>query len=147
MRVSRYALALVVPVPLMLITAYYTSSLIHSYLAPPPVAGKERVSLPDLQVKEARVKKDVIESLSYLEIRKPGRLEAVSPREEGVPERPPSYRVTFTYVGVRRNYAIINGLLFREGDHISPHERIVKITREGVLLSGRWGERWLKVLE
>jgi len=145
-RISRYTLLLIVPVPLMFLLAHYTSSLIHQHLTLPS-AGKESVSLPDLQVKEAKVMTDVVEALSYIEIRRPKKAEVVRQTEEGIPEEPPSYRVTFTYVGVRKNYALINGVLFKEGDHISPYERIVKITREGVLLSGRWGERWLRVLE
>ncbi len=56
---------------------------------------------------------------------------------------PPFYKVSFIYIGTNR-YTIINGKLYSEGDRISPEERIIKISKEGVLLKGKWGERWIK---
>ncbi|WP_293446076.1 hypothetical protein [Persephonella sp.] len=60
------------------------------------------------------------------------------------PEQPPPfYKISFIYIGKSR-YTIINGKLYTEGDKVSPEERIVRISKEGVLLKGKWGERWIK---
>ena len=56
---------------------------------------------------------------------------------------PPFYKISFIYIG-RSRYTIINGKLYREGDRISPDEKIVRISKNGVLLKGKWGERWIK---
>lgn len=147
MRVSRYIILLLAPVPVLMFVAYQVSSFIHSHLIhQPPPPGKELARLPDLQFKEAEQKKGVLDMIGLIDVRGWKLKETPAQLTEKEPERPPSYRVTFTYVGPRKSYAIINGRLFKEGDPVSPAERIVKITREGVLLSGRWGERWLPVV-
>ncbi|NPA58428.1 MAG: hypothetical protein GXN94_03935 [Aquificae bacterium] len=58
-------------------------------------------------------------------------------------EQPPQYKVSFIYIGKGR-YAIINGKLYKEGDILPSDEKIVKITKNGVLIKGKWGDRWLK---
>jgi hypothetical protein len=149
MRVNRYLLLVALPVPILALTAYQVSSLLHSRLltVPPPVAGKEKVPLPDLQFKEAEFNREVLDLMALIEVKRPKPAPKPQPARKELQEKPPAYRVTFTYIGLKKSYAIINGQLFEEGDHVSPYERIVKITREGVLLSGRWGERWLPLLE
>lgn len=57
---------------------------------------------------------------------------------------PPKLRVT-TIVISKERVAVIEGRLFKEGDVIHSGERIVKITRDGVLLEGRWGRRWVYI--
>ncbi|WP_457627668.1 hypothetical protein [Persephonella sp.] len=61
-------------------------------------------------------------------------------------EPPPAYRISFIYIG-NGSYAIINGRLYKEGDRISPDEKIIKISPDGVLLRGKWGDRWIKFSE
>lgn len=98
---------------------------------------KELPRLPDFQLIVAE--EVPVEYLSRVRILA-GKPEKAGPGEaEG---KPPPYRLSFTFVG-RKKYAIINGKLFREGERISPHERIVRISEGKVLLSGRWGKRWL----
>ncbi len=141
----RYILLLVLPVPITALLSYYVSSFVHENLKlTEPLTVKDVSGIPDLQVKSANFDPEVVNLLASVEVRKK---EEIPVQVMERPEKPPQYRVTFTYVGLKKNYAIINGMLFREGDPVSPDERVVKITREGVLLSGRWGERWLRVVE
>ena len=113
-------------------------------------SGKEFSQLPDFQIVEFRMDEKAFDYVSYLYIppkvviKKEERESTVEAKKE---EKPPSYKVTFTYVGAVRSFAIIDGRLFREGDMVSENERIIKIKRDGVLLSGKWGERWIKILE
>ncbi|MDQ7056696.1 MAG: hypothetical protein Q9M89_09710 [Persephonella sp.] len=60
-------------------------------------------------------------------------------------EKPPQYTISFIYIGKGR-YVIINGKLLKEGENISKNEKIIKIYRDGVLLKGKWGERWIRFL-
>jgi len=102
---------------------------------------KESLELPDFQLMTAeRVE---VKALSALRIAPGG--SAGRPRVAA--EKPPAYRLVFTYLGKRKRYAIIDGRLVTEGERISPHERVVKITEEKVLLSGRWGKRWLTLVD
>ncbi len=141
----RYILLLVLPVPITALLSYYVSSFVHENLKlTEPLTVKDVSGIPDLQVKSTNFDPEVVNLLASVEVRKK---EEIPVQVMERPEKPPQYRVTFTYVGLKKNYAIINGMLFREGDPVSPDERVVKITREGVLLSGRWGERWLRVVE
>ncbi|MBK3331624.1 hypothetical protein GWK41_00925 [Persephonella atlantica] len=60
-------------------------------------------------------------------------------------EKPPRYLISFIYIGKSR-YVIINGKLLKEGENVSKDEKIVKIYTDGVLLKGKWGERWIRFL-
>ncbi len=145
---NKYIILLALPVPVLALLAYYVSSYVHTkMILLTPAPGKQIAELPDLQVKEAEFDPEVVTLLSAVDVKRPVPTEPRRPVSLEKPERPPTYRVTFTYVGERRNYAIINGMLLKEGDPVSQYERVVKITREGVLLSGKWGERWLPVVE
>ena len=152
MKVRKSLLMVLFPVAVGAISGYLTSGaildLINKGLSLP--SGKEFVQLPDFQIVEFRMDEKAFEYVSYLYIppkvvkRKEERESPVEAKEE---EKPPSYKVTFTYVGAVRSFAIIDGRLFKEGDMVSENEKIVKIKRDGVLLSGKWGERWIKILE
>ncbi len=61
-------------------------------------------------------------------------------------EKPPQYKISFIYIGNSR-YAIINGRLLKEGENISKDEKVIKIHKNGILLKGRWGERWIRFLK
>ncbi len=70
---------------------------------------------------------------------------AVKPKTAQKKESPPQYKISFIYIGKDR-YVIINGKLLKEGENISRDEKIIKIYRDGVLLKGKWGERWIRFL-
>ena len=89
--------------------------------------------------KEKKVDTDLLQTLLYI---KPYTIKTV--KKTKVPQKPPSfYKISFIYIGKNR-YTIINGKLYTEGERISPEEKIIKITKNGVLLRGKWGERWIK---
>ncbi|SNZ02884.1 Type II secretion system protein B [Persephonella hydrogeniphila] len=67
-------------------------------------------------------------------------------KKETLEKPPPEYKISFIYIGKNR-YVIINNRLYKEGDRISPDEKIVRITKDGILLNGKWGERWIKFLK
>ena len=152
MKIRKSFLMLLIPVAIGAIGGYLTArailKLINEGLSLP--SGKEFLQLPDFQIVEFRMDEKAFEYVSYLYIppkvvkRKEERESPVDAKEE---QKPPQYRVTFTFVGAVRSFAIIDGRLFREGDMVSENEKIVKIKRDGVLLSGKWGERWIKILE
>ena len=98
---------------------------------------KELPRLPDFQLIVAE--EVPVNYLSGVRIGAVKRQRAELRKEEA---KPPSYRLSFTFLG-KKKYAIINGRLFREGERVSPDERIVRISEGKVLLSGRWGRRWL----
>ncbi len=102
---------------------------------------KELPRLPDFQLIVAE--EVPVRYLSEVSIGAVRRQRAELRKEEA---KPPSYRLSFTFLG-KKKYAIINGRLFREGERVSPHERIVRILEGKVLLSGRWGRRWLMLGE
>ena len=56
---------------------------------------------------------------------------------------PPKYKLTFIYIGTKGRYAIINGVIMREGGPVSSEEKVVKIEKDRVLLDGKWGKRWI----
>ncbi|EDP76669.1 hypothetical protein [Hydrogenivirga sp. 128-5-R1-1] len=148
MKLTVYKLMLLLPVPLSVVVGYYVSGLLASGVEERlvPTTGKELHTLPDFEFKEVEFNPEVVNVLSYIDL-KPKKAEK-PPAETGKePEKPPTYVLSFTYVGERRRYAIINGMLVKEGDRLSPEEKVVRITREGVLLSGKWGKRWLRVSE
>ncbi len=58
---------------------------------------------------------------------------------------PPTYRISFIYLGKRR-YVIIDNKLWSEGDTLPYGEKILRITKDGILVTGKWGERWIKFL-
>ncbi|WP_457623257.1 hypothetical protein [Persephonella sp.] len=60
---------------------------------------------------------------------------------------PPEYNISLIYIGVNKRFAIINGQIYKEKDRISSDEVVKKIFKDGVLLDGKWGERWIKFLK
>jgi len=152
MKIRKSLLLTAIPLIIGAGGGYITSGaildLINKGLSLP--SGKEFTQLPDFQIVEFMTDEKAFDYVSYLYI-PPKVVEKVEERagtdEKKQEEQPPSYRVTFTYVGALRSFAIIDGKLFREGDMVSENEKIVKINRDGVLLSGKWGERWIKILE
>ena len=96
----------------------------------------------DFEFKEKKEKKvdiDLLQSLLYV---RPYTVK--KDEKKKIPRKPPpQYKISFIYIGKNR-YTIINGRLYREGDMISPDEKIVRISKNGVLLKGKWGERWIE---
>ncbi len=121
----------------------FLSDQMESYLS--VEEGKETVRIPDLHFIRSQLVEEALSVLSYIPIK--FNAEGDKHTEEKITGKPPQYKLTFTYTGSKKRYTIINGMLFKEGDMVSPDERIIKITREGVLLSGKWGKRWLYIGE
>ncbi len=150
MKVPKHLIYLVAPVPLILGATYYLSSLAVPYLEGLFLKrSKELPGVPDFQFQEVKLDRRAFEVLRSIELKR--KVEVPVERAEAQevqrpPEKPPAYRVQFVFLGEKK-YAIIDGRLFKEGDPVSPEEKIVKITRKGVLLSGRWGKRWLYLIE
>ncbi|WP_457634558.1 hypothetical protein [Persephonella sp.] len=96
----------------------------------------------DIEFTEKKEKKVDIEFLQTVLNIKPYSVKTAN--KVKTPEKPPPfYKISFIYIGKNR-YTIINGKLFTEGEKVSPEEKIVRISKEGVLLKGKWGERWIK---
>jgi len=148
MRVPKYLLYLLLPVPLTLLLSYYLSSkgvsLLESHLVGGRDEGLKRMS--DFELQEVKQDKRGVEMLSYVELRPKVEKTAQTEVTQERLQEPPSHKVQLVFLG-RRNYAIVDGRLLREGEDLSPEERVVRITKDGVLVSGRWGKRWLRVLE
>ncbi len=146
MRLKRYHLLLLIPPVVSLALAYFFSEFLVSLAKDLllPSTGKGFASLPDFEVKRERMETEVMDYLALLKVeeRIPARVQIEKDKEE-----PPAYSVSFTYVGPKRGYAIINGALVKEGDRLPSGEGVVKITKEGVLLEGRWGRRWVYILK
>ena len=53
-------------------------------------------------------------------------------------------KVTFIMVTPRKKMAIIDGRMVREGDLMENH-RVIKIYKDRVLLTGKGGEKWLRL--
>ena len=58
----------------------------------------------------------------------------------------PTYDISFIYIGKHR-YVIIDNKLWSEGDTLPYGEKILRITKDGILVTGKWGERWIKFLK
>lgn len=148
MRVPKYLLYLLLPVPLTLLLSHYVSSkgvsLLGSHLVRGMDEGLKRIS--DFELQEVKPDKRGVEMLSYVELRPKVEKTVQTEVPQERPQEPPSHKVQLVFLG-RRNYAIVDGRLLREGEDLSPEERVVRITKDGVLVSGRWGKRWLRVLE
>ena len=143
MKARKYLLFLAVPLAVAVGMSFYASSLIISYMRDDlrVIGGERPPSIPVVRSLHAGESRELAEFLSYLSI-KP--TPAYLPKKTG--ERPPAYRLQLVLLG-EENYAIINDMLFREGDILPSEERIVRITREGVLLSGKWGKRWIYLIK
>lgn len=155
MKVGPFLLMLLVPPILALVAAYYAEDFFFKRLESFAKPRKPSLQIPQLVgIPEPTFDRENIKALRSLfkEEEKP-----ISKIPQGVPlpkpvqgqkeqeKPPPSYTLSFVFLGPEGNYAIINGKVFREGDRVSPDERIVKITKEGVVLEGRWGRRWLYI--
>lgn len=149
MRINRYIYYLLVPVPVVVLAAYYLSFALTSYLGSLFIdkTDKKHIGVPDFELQEVKFDTKVVEALSHINLKPVFKeeLEKKEPAGETL-KKPPSYSLQFVFIG-RKRYAIVNGKLFMEGEHISPDEKIVKITKRGVLLYGRWGKRWLYVVD
>ena len=152
MKPNKSLLLLLLPLVLGGIGGYITAGLVldlvNRIVSLP--SGKDFAQLPDFQFVDYTMDSRAFDYVGYLYIPLPRVIvkeeKEIEPIEEKQ-EKPPPYRVSFTFVGAIRSFAIIDGRLFKEGDMVSKDEKIVKIMRDGVLLSGKWGRRWLRILE
>ncbi len=143
MRIGIYNLMLMVPVAIAGAVFFLLKDSYVSVLRQTFVKGKEPVYIPDFQVVDIG---DVLKEARVLaEIKVVTREEEDLYEEEDKALEPPNYRLTFTFVGKRR-YAIIDGNLYREGDKLK-YERLIKVEKNRVLLDGRWGKRWVYLLD
>ncbi len=147
MRFNRYALLLIAPLPVALLIGYYAGFFVESMVREAVLRAEDKQypQVPDFEVKEIALSPEVFEVLSEVKLKRGKVQKQVAEKKEV--KAPPSYRLSFTYVGPKSRYAIINGRLVKEGEMLSEEERVIRITRKGVLLSGRWGRRWLWVGE
>ncbi len=76
-----------------------------------------------------------VKNLKIVKIKKP---------KEKVPP-PPVYRISLIYIRDGKKYVVINGRILTEGSRLSDKEYIVKIEKDGVLVNGAWGYRWIKL--
>lgn len=153
MKLSRFKLMLILPIPIAVAVGYYGSQYIKVLVADliKEHTRKGTAQVPDIELIKGDLDKEVLKVLASLRIggegnregSKGGASEAGTQKQVG----PPNYELSFTYISSGKKYAIINGMLFTEGQNVSSEERIIKITKEGVLLSGKWGKRWLKVVD
>ncbi|RLJ70129.1 hypothetical protein BCF55_0393 [Hydrogenivirga caldilitoris] len=148
MKLTKYKLMLFLPVPLSAIAGYYLAGILALFMEASitPRTDKDFAQLPDFQLMKVDFDPEVANLLSYIKVKRI-KEEKIPQTVEAQAEQPPQYTLSFTYVGEKKKYAIINDTLVKEGDMLSMEERVVKITREGVLLSGKWGKRWLRVSE
>ena len=155
MKFPRWAIWLLAPLPLAVAGGYLSSKLFTGAWV--YILGRVNTGgldgMPELAISEIKKYRlaDIKNAVNLLYLPPPPQVTRVEePAQETSqkpPEKPPEYTVIFTYVGLLKSYAIINGRLLKEGDMVSNEERIIKIKRDGVLLSGRWGKRWIKVLK
>lgn len=75
----------------------------------------------------------------------PLRKKITIPKVDIKKQPPPVYNISMVYIGVNKKFAVINNRLLTEGDFISDKEYIVLIKKDGILLDGAWGKRWLKI--
>ena len=59
----------------------------------------------------------------------------------------PSYKIVYIYIGAHKKYVFINGKLLKEGDKITESDRVVKIKKDKVLIAGKWGKAWFKLIK
>ncbi len=153
MNFPKWALWLLAPVLGAVVSGYLLSQFLAGVLAflIGSVDVRSLGNIPRISLDKEEELKDIKIAISYLYIHSPPPVTTAETVPENVPqeppEKPPQYRVIFTYVGLIKSYAIINGRLLKEGDKVSNVERIIKIKKDGVLLSGKWGKRWIKVIE
>lgn len=57
---------------------------------------------------------------------------------------PPEYEPSSIYVGKSYKFVTLDGDVYREGQTVH-EEKILKIERDKILLSGPWGKRWVFV--
>ncbi|HIQ31470.1 MAG TPA: hypothetical protein EYH49_04840, partial [Aquifex aeolicus] len=128
MKARKYLLFLAVPLAVAVGMSFYASSLIISYMRDDlrVIGGERPPSIPVVRSLHAGESRELAEFLSYLSIKPPPPPPAYLPKKTG--ERPPAYRLQLVLLG-EENYAIINDMLFREGDTLPSEERIVRITR------------------
>ena len=153
MNFPKWALWLLAPVLGAVVSGYLLSQFLAGVLVflIGSVDVRSLGNIPRISLDKKEELKDIKIAISYLYIHSPPPANTAETVPEDVPkeqpEKPPQYRVIFTYVGLIKSYAIINGRLLKEGDKVSNVERIIKIKKDGVLLSGKWGKRWIKVIE
>ncbi len=155
MKVGPFLLILLIPPLLALVVAYYAESFLFKQLESFAKPKRTSFQIPQMvNMPEPTFDRENIKALRRLfkeeeerSFKAPQGVPLPKPaqRQEKQEKPPPSYTLSFVFLGPEGNYAIINGRVFKEGDRVSPDERIVKITKEGVVLEGRWGRRWLYI--
>jgi hypothetical protein len=68
----------------------------------------------------------------------------LAPAEDGTPSQQPALSVSLIVVGRGKKFAIISGIVTKEGD-IVDRQKVVRIERDKVLLRDNEGERWLRL--
>ncbi len=125
--------------------SYFLSVYLHNYLKDIVISQAKQIKprIIQIQVKRKELQTDFLEAFSLISFEKIEEQVIVKQNSQGDGKNsPPSYRVTFIFLGEKK-FAIVNGILFREGDRISPEEKIIKIKEDGIILYGKWGERWI----
>ncbi len=104
------------------------------------------LKIPEIDFKIRKSPKIYQETVSSLLEIKPYKAPLQMDRPANINKNPaPSYKISFIYIG-KNKYVIINNKLWSEGDTLPSGEKILRITRNGILVTGKWGERWIKFL-
>ncbi len=143
LRLNRYLIMLMLPAIMGAFIAKYVADYLEGLLSP-RIMEASRITIPDIPEAGMDAMKDLDESLGILSR---VRVNPKVAQTDKSSEPPPKYKLTFIYIGVRDRYVIINGRILKEGDMVSAEEKIIKIDRRAVLLSGKWGERWIRLLD
>ena len=148
-RLDKYMIMLIVPIPVSLLVGAYASEIYKSSLREYLTGNKEIPTIPEFPIigmkQEVELDKVFagIEFSTQLHASPEGTVQE-SPNTGAKEGKPPDYVLTFTFIGEKR-YAILNGSLYREGDIVG-EEKIARIEKGKVLLTGRWGKRWVSML-
>ncbi|WP_457639301.1 hypothetical protein [Persephonella sp.] len=102
-----------------------------------------KIHIPSIDLPEKKYSKIEPEIMEAVLTVKPYTVQPAQKPETAEKTPPPQYRISFIYIG-KEKYTIIDGKLYSEGDRLPSDEKIIKITKSGVLLKGRWGERWIE---
>jgi len=143
---AKELLYLILPLAISLLIGVYTSNFIQDFASRKiedyTSSMKIGIKIPTgirrfVQRREFYYESEILNALDAIDLRIPKQK-----TRENLPP-PPKYELTFIYIGMKGRYAIINGLIVKEGDYLSSEERVVKIEKDRVLLDGKWGKRWI----
>ncbi len=139
-----------IPVLIVILGIYTSLNYIYSFIS---IKEKFRIEdyignyslLLNLDIPK-KARKINFEIFDYLNLIKfESNRKIITATEEKKEASPPVYKINLVYIRDGKKYVVINGKILTEGSKISDKEYIVKIEKDGVLLNGYWGARWIKL--